>query len=262
MRNVILTVALIALSSASRAENATKPEYDVPGMPYYCTTSPFGEVCQHLLGGRNTRIFLPSMPDEPCANKTVQLYQLSDRLAAPVGAPVNMSCAMAVLDIPAVKERTYFRVMRERAKDEADTADNKRDAVIAVYPAEQFTALKEWSEKNRLVVFDRTQKLTPFLEKQGITYSSVMPPESKDTTLKTLCLFVPASESDTAPETCPAQINFYERIDEFPQVVSTQGAHGKRLDVFIPLLSTLGYHPLTNRMFIKLIESSLAGELL
>jgi hypothetical protein len=206
----------------------------------------------------NTHIPLPDMKGVSCADIEVQLFQLSTRLAMPVGDKVTLKgdhCGDVTLFLPAVKEKTIFRVAYKNA-----APGKLPDTLVAVYPADLWAPLTEWSESNNLIVNDRGGKLIPLLEKHAIRYSPVVLPDNGGH-VRQVCIWVPVSDDDAeAPFDCTPVIVLHEKTENLPMIHTLESPNRYRVDVYMPLLPALADHPLAQKTFIDLIQSTLRGD--
>lgn len=250
---LLMGVLLLALSSTAQAEDA--PPRVIPTFPVSCSASPYGVTCLHAFGGAPTRIPLPPDYGKECAGAHVQLYQLSTRLAAPVGNPVALvekNCNSVVLPLPEVRSTTVFRVSLLKAKV-------PQDVLVQVYPNDLWTDLQTWSASHHLVVNDRDHLLTPTLERQQITYGhDVLSSENKSK--EQICVWVPRhDEADDGEEpfACASLLVLHEKSKTVPYVEVRKEPSRIRTDVYMPILNALDDNPLVQELFVRLIKSQL-----
>ena len=255
MKLALLTCGvLFALASGTQAADVAV--HDIPPFPASCSATPYGETCLHAFGGVPTRIPLPPPYAKGCAGTQLQLYQLSTRLAAPVGQPVVLTdkdCTTVVFALPEVKSTTVFRISPMQA-----TVGIKA-VLVQVYPNNLWDDLREWSASHHLVVNDRDNYLMPTLERRHISYSrevlsSELPMNEQ------VCVWVPTQETvdeGDEPFTCKALIVLHEKSLTIPYIVERNESGYTRADVFMPFLSALDSNPLVQEVFMRLIKSQL-----
>ena len=154
--------------------------------------------------------------------------------------------------LPDVKEKTIFRIV---VKPKAGSENS--DTLVTVYPRNLWEPLQEWSEKNQLVVNDRSGKLTSILDARTIKHSPIKLPEAKHT--QQICIWVAGKETES-PLNCNTLLVLHEASSGLPHINTRTLPDKTRTDVYMPMLDMLSTHPLVQTGFIQLIQSNLRGE--
>jgi hypothetical protein len=264
MTGLILAASLPAQAAEKPLSGAAARIQTIPQLPQTCSRSPEGDVCLHAFGGLRTRIPLQDTKEFSCDEIEVRLFQLSSRLAAPVGEKVALKgarCNEVILPLPEVKEKTLFKVLFTIAGSQSARNPDMtmQETLIAVYPSDQWAPLKEWSEVNNLVVIDRGRKLIRLLDELNIRHSAVVMPRKGKT--QQVCLCLPVSDNDAEePAGCNPLLVLHEKTDSLPMIHTLESPGRYRADVYMPLVRALEDNPLAQKTFIDLIQTTLRGD--
>ncbi len=191
----------------------------------------------HYFGGQSVSLSLKTLV-QPCGKIRAQLYATTHAMEAPIGDQVLSDCSKPLqISLPKVRAKTKFTLEIESLTKKGWVASGI--IPLQAYPQQILTPLRDWAEKNDLVVADSDGKLERFLEKQNISFTV-----NRRKTLESPEVHVLAGEGE---------IIFKEEAEGIPKIF----VKGKTILVEMPFLDQLATHPSFQYEFIKIFQEIL-----
>lgn len=270
---------LVEVSRVGRATAAA------PAASHHCFGGTYIDVALRVLGSATEPI-----------DVTAQLFQISQRLAAPAGAPFEIAAGLRLseaafvplersIELPAVERPTTFE-LRFFARGETGTTPRTigRQSLI-VYPPDLLRELRAFSEKAPIVVDDPLGRLISFLRSQHINHIDIgseglfgLTPRERSATGKAqgraeparLALRVCPAATDLRGRECDRDetesmllkngcriVRFREQAQKFPSIVIERTDRATTIDVEIPLLDELDQSPEAQLLLLDIVRRAL-----
>lgn len=219
----------------------------------------------HVSGGNETLVPFPDTKGFACDEVMVQLFQVAPKAETEIGKPIFLkgdSCDYVTIPLPAVHDRTVFRILFSAANSNSGRFRQNpvlNEQLLAAYPADLFSSLKNWSETASIVVIDPLRKLMPILDEHKIKYATTLPAQKNAPV--DVCIWAPVAEgAEGLPFSCRSTVVLHERSQDLPSIVKNMEAGRLRIDVNMRLLDLLHENPLVQQTFISLVIGAAQGE--
>ena len=191
----------------------------------------------HYFGGHSISLPLKKLV-QPCGKIRAQLYATTHAMEAPVGDPVTGNCSKPLqIGLPEVRVKTQFNLEIESLTDKGWVTST--EIPLQAYPKQILAPIRNWAEKNDLIVVDSDGKLEQFLQGQNIPFVV-----NHRKNLRAPMVHVSAGQGE---------ILFKEKTEGIPKIF----VKGKAVQIEMPFLDQLAVDPSYQHEFLKLFEDIL-----
>lgn len=204
---------------------------------------------------------------EKCVNVTATLWQFATRLGSVLVEQPLIDCTKSKLDFTQnpIKLGLHFKtpkVKREsQFKWEFTSCDTDKQCQViggfdfSVVAEDLLQPIQHWAKKHMLYVYDKSNILQSFLDKNSIEYIETKRLVKKDERL--ISLIVAAKQDRDIDSLLPvadsqAVIVFYQYPNELPVIIDRTLNDKPLIEVHMPIVETLESDAAAQKMLLKL----------